>query len=204
MGAATETPGSLVADQLAALLTRIPPSWVAASREVLAGRAAAPSERAAWGALLRALVWKQTLGDLCVPVLGLTVKLGTQLQLAGAVADLDRKHLAYIADAFSAVAAPPEALSDLRQTLRRLWKLRWESAHKEPLWRLALHGIAGFPLAADQVARASRAGTTLVLRCPCGAAMSGPDGCWVRRHLFWDCFVARALRETMGAAMGTR
>ncbi len=25
---------------------------------------------------------------------------------------------------------------------------------------------------------------------------------WVRRPLFWDCFVPRSLREEMGAAMG--
>ncbi|GFR52607.1 hypothetical protein Agub_g15205 [Astrephomene gubernaculifera] len=32
--------------------------------------------------------------------------------------------------------------------------------------------------------------------------MSGGGQCWVRRHLFWDCCVARNLREAMGAGMG--
>jgi hypothetical protein len=201
LGPAAGLLGSQAADGLTALLTVVPPCWVEAAREVLVGAAAAPSERDAWAALLRALVWRSGCG-ICVPVLGLTVKLGTHLQLAGALADLAARHTAFLADALGVAAAPPDALPRLRDTLRRLWKLRWENEHKEPLWRLALHGITGFPMAADRVARAARAGHVHVLRCPCGAGMSGEGGCWVRRHLFWDCHLARSLREAMGAAMG--
>jgi hypothetical protein len=45
------------------------------------------------------------------------------------------------------------ALAVFRATLRRLWGLRWEHCHKEPLWRLAVHGVASFPAIASQAAR---------------------------------------------------
>ena len=105
-------------------------------------------------------------------------------------------------DAYGPLPAPLSAPAEFRATLRRPWQLRWENYHKEPLWRLALHGIAGFPLVATHAARAQGASLRAATMCPCGAPITGRGVCWVRRHLFWDCFVARSLREEMGAAMG--
>ncbi len=62
-----------------------------------------------------------------------------------------------------------------------------------------MHGFAGFPAPA---ARGGGARLRAAARCPCGARITGDGACWVRWHLFWDCFVARSLREEMGAARG--
>jgi hypothetical protein len=137
-----------------------------------------------------------------VRLLGLTVKAATTLQLGPPLQELADRHGAFVADAYGPAPVPPAALASFRATLRRLWTLRWENQHKEPLWRLAVHGIAGFPAVESHSARARPSGFRAASRCPCGAAVSGQGSCWVRRHLFWDCFIARSLREEMGAALG--
>jgi hypothetical protein len=116
--------------------------------------------------------------------------------------ELADRHGAFIAEACRPDAPAPAALPAFRATLRRLWGLRWENCHKEPFWRLAVHGFAGFPAIAAQAARGDGARLRAAARCPCGARITGDGACWVRWHLFWDCFVARSLREEMGEALG--
>ena len=193
LGPAVNAHGPSVSAHLDALLALVPASWVAAARLVSAGAAAAPPAQEAWAALLRGLAWGPAGGPF-TPVLGTSVKRGTQLQLAAAYQDLKARHVRFLADAYEG-AVPQQAFAVFRDTLRRLWELRWENGHKEALWRLAAHGIAGFPL------MQSHAGRGRAAACPCGTAVTGAGACWVRRHLFWDCFVARTLREELEAAM---
>ncbi len=128
--------------------------------------------------------------------------MASSLQLGPPLQELAERHGAFIAEAYRPVAPEPAALAGFRATLRRLWGLRWENGRKEPLWRLAVHGVAGFPAIAAHATRKAAARLRAAARCPCGARMTGDGPCWVRWHLFWDCFVARSLREEMGAAMG--
>jgi hypothetical protein len=115
------------------------------------------------------------------PILGVSVKRATQLQLAAAYHDLKERHEQYLEDAYGG-PGPSLSFAVFRDTLRRLWGLRWENSHKEALWRLAAHGITGFPLMQHHAGRGRAAA------CPCGADVTRGGVCWVRRHLFWDCF----------------
>ena len=85
------------------------------------------------------------------------------------------------------------AIVENPKTLGRLWKLRWDNDQKEGLlWRLALNGYPGFPMHRTQLERGQPAAT-----CPCGAHMNEGD----RRHLFWECTMAVALREAIDASL---
>jgi hypothetical protein len=194
LGAALDARGPVVSAQLAALLALVPSSWVAAARLVASGAAAAPPAQDAWAALLRGLAWRPEGGPI-MPLLSLSVKRGTRLQLATEYQQLREYHLRYLADAYDG-PVPSLGFAAFRDTLRRLWALKWEARHKEALWRLAVHGITVFPLMRGHGQRGR------VSRCPCGATVSGGGQCWVRRHVFWDCFVARTLREELAAALG--
>ena len=71
-------------------------------------------------------------------------------------------------------------------------ELRWDNDQKEAFWRLALNGYPGFPMHRTQLERGQPAAT-----CPCGAHMNEGD----RRHLFWECTMAVALREAIDASL---
>ena len=86
--------------------------------------------------------WRQGAAE--VPLLTLTVKQATQIQLAPAYDALRARHLAFIQEAYSGAAPPVEAIYALRAALARLWAQVWEPQHKEALWRLAVHGVTGF------------------------------------------------------------
>ena len=85
-------------------------------------------------------------------------------------------------------------MCSLQAPAARLWKLKWDNANKEPLWRLAVNGVRG--------AGADMHGIPLPGPCPCG--WEGPPAvlpdqskalAW-RRHYFWDCHpVAGAVRS---------
>ncbi len=88
---------------------------------------------------------------------------------------------------------PPAALaaetSRFRTTIPRIWsEVRWENENKETLWRLAVDGL---PLPSN----------THLARMPpepCGCGIYGgaagrPSS--PRLHHFWECPVARAVRE---------
>ena len=70
----------------------------------------------------------------------------------------------------------------------RLWQLPWENQHKEVYWRLVLNGLA----------LASRMHGSGPQPCACGSPAPHPD----RRHHFWDCPVAAAVRSTLAAQLG--
>lgn len=203
LGAAVLVSGVVVLDQLSALLDLVPGSWLAAARQVLTSGAAPPSETEAWAGVARCLAWPRVVGP-PVPLLGLTVKAATLLQLRPALQDLLTRHEDYVRDAYGVHPPPPGALGDFRETLGRLWRLRWENEHKEALWRLAAHGIAGFPMMRGRAGREGVSGSGQVVRCPCGAVFVRPGVCAVRRHLFWDCFVARTLLEDISETLRAR
>ncbi|PNW72729.1 hypothetical protein CHLRE_15g638955v5 [Chlamydomonas reinhardtii] len=133
----------------------------------------------------RRLGWRHGAAD--VPLLTLSVKQATQLQLAPAYDALRVRHLAFIQEAYSGAAPPAEAIHALRAALARLWALVWEPRHKEPLWRLAVNGFTGFGMLAAWAADGR------VAKCPCGTQMTAG----ARVHHFWDCVVAEALRALM-------
>ncbi|PNW80320.1 hypothetical protein CHLRE_07g312701v5 [Chlamydomonas reinhardtii] len=180
--------GPDAAAQFSALLARVPAAWrVAASATLHApgGAASAPPAPQVWLLLAQSLGWRHGAAD--VPLLTLTVKQATQLQLAPAYDALRVRHLAFIQEAYSGAAPPAEAIHALRAALARLWALVWEPRHKEPLWRLAVNGFTGFGMLAAWAADGR------VEKCPCGTQMTAG----ARVHHFWDCVVAEALRDVM-------
>jgi hypothetical protein len=129
-------------------------------------------------------------------VLEYTVKAGTLMQLAAPLAQLRAKHRVYVADAFDPDVTESDcvlAAGAFAAVLSRLWNLKWENRHKEALWRVAADACWAFPMRARE-----RAGGIVHVCQACGADMTFGD----RRHYFWDCVVARGLRESMGMAVG--
>ncbi|GLC39848.1 hypothetical protein PLESTB_001292900 [Pleodorina starrii] len=89
--------------------------------------------------------------------------------------------------------APPHLAAELsrfRATQARLWSgVRWENDNKETMWRLAVDGV---PLPGNtHLARVP------IEACGCGAYGEADAGrpCSPRLHHFWECPVARAVRE---------
>lgn len=165
-----------------ALVARLPPAWVAAV--TAHGTAAAPPATEALQALASALGWR--IGLATVPLLRLTVKVATHLQLGPQREALRHKH-----DAFAALAWPdgdPVTRSaTVTAVFPRLWRLRWENRHKEPYWRLAQCGFAGFPMQQNYV----EMGTPGM--CPCGNSLApGPQV-----HHFWKCPAIADLRSAI-------
>ena len=69
----------------------------------------------------------------------------------------------------------------------RVWCLSWSNQRKEIFWRLVYHGIPT-PVRLGQLLR----------RCPCGALPHSPAG---RPHVFWDCPIAKAIRDHITAVL---
>lgn len=110
------------------------------------------------------------------------------------LAALRAKHLAYVIDSGVASDDATGALAAFAGALSRLWALKWENCNKEALWRVAVNACWAFPMHA-----AMRAQGVVVAACrACGVDMDAGD----RRHYFWDCPVACALRECLGMALG--
>ena len=82
--------------------------------------------------------------------------------------------------------------------LRRVWgTVRWENAHKEALWRLAVDGI---PLLGNSHMRGAP-----VRPCGCGGYAAGSaGGASPRMHHFWRCEVAQAVVGQLEGTLGTR
>ena len=182
--------GPAAAACLDALRARIPSDWWEAAVAALhspGGVAAAPPPEEAWRCIAGGLGW--ALGPAAVPVVALTVKVATSLQLAPAFVDLHVRHAAFWADAHAGGPGPPaDWVATQRRTFRRLWALVWENRHKEAYWRLAVNGFAGFGMHAAQRGRGEA-----TARCPCGVRMDAGD----RIHHFWDCIIAQALRDEL-------
>lgn len=192
--------------QIHHLLGSIPADWREAAWEH-AGAGGPPLDE--WQALhpaLGSLRWQ--LGGHTFSLPHLTVRRGTRLQLlrqgAPALAHRRQKLAAFVALAdhpnpqpaapLGAQATPEvqsEAAADeALRLLARLWKVKWNNAHKEVFWRLALDGL---PVAARMKGGAGRQQP----RC-CACGHSKPD----RRHHFWECPVAKAVVETVAAQLG--
>ncbi len=191
------------ADRFAEAVALLPAGWAAAARaaRLARGRAATlplekeAQERATAGAVqqvVRGLGWARDPGPPLL-VLNYTMKAGTALQQALPLARLRDKHRAFVLDAGVLAAEVPLAAGAFAVTLARLWALKWENQHKEALWRVAANACWAFPQHARELAAGSAA------RChACAVGMQDGD----RRHWFWDCKMALALRESMGLAMG--
>lgn len=80
-------------------------------------------------------------------------------------------------------AAPPPT-DELRALLKRLWRVRWENARKEPFWRLAHNALP----------TSARMGDTTT-PCLCGGPAPAD-----RAHHFWACPVAQAVVGTVSTA----
>ena len=68
-----------------------------------------------------------------------------------------------------------------KEVFAALWKVPWGNARKEAYWLLALNGLK----------MPARLGGGHVCACGEGGAGSG------RRHAYWECPVARAVREAV-------
>ena len=177
-------------DQLAALLAALPAGWADAAWVHLGDSSAQPGGRVteadALAVLLNSQGWQ--LGGTPVALPHFRVRHGTQLQLQQA--GVQQERLQRFA-AFEALAAPgtPAAAdgSEVARLLPRLWQLPWENQHKEVYWRLVLNGL---PLA-------SRMRSSGPQPCACGC----PDPHPGRRHHFWDCPLAAAVRSTLAAQL---
>ena len=135
--------------------------------------------------LVRRLGWQR--GARRVPLVGLTVRTATALQLGPLRAERRR----YVDSFVQEVGGPAGQASEgarrvwvntVFAALRQLWKVRWDNHFKEVYWRLVLNGLA--------------TSARLHVAQPCGVCglAPGPHGqLHGRLHHFWECPVARAV-----------
>ena len=181
-----------VAAALQALLQEVPGAWLAAawavSRQQVADRAV-PSPDEVVALLLPRLGWRVPGVEKPVFLSGLTVRLGTAMQIGDVATARLALHAEYVREAHGGPPGSPLPVGSvprLRLTFPRLWKVRWENRHKEVLWRLAVDGI---PLAGNAHVRGVPPEA-----CGCGAYPGGGAGSGSPRlHHFWLCPVARAV-----------
>ena len=169
------------ADRIDQLTAALPPAWLAAAaaaaEAVAAGALQPPSTEQVAADLAARLGWPADGAGGPLPLAELAVRDGTRMLRAPAEARRNQLHLQPYAAAAGGTAA------QLQAALRRLWRLPWENTNKEPFWRLVYN-------AHPTAARLHRPDA-----CPCGAAT--PD----RRHHYWACPVAQAVRATVDAAL---
>ena len=126
----------------------------------------------------------------------LTVRELTAMQQDAAAEQRRQRSLAFVTEAMPA-GEPAAALITTRNTflatLPKVWALRWENRHKEVLWRLAVDGV---PLYGS--ARFTRNASGPPPTTCCSGARAG------RRHQFWDCPVAAAVRRELERCMPRR
>ena len=98
-----------------------------------------------------------------------------------------------MAEALQVAAAPEDVVAEFSDaTLARLWRIRWENAQKEVLWRLAVDGV---PVLGNSHVRGAAPKP-----CACGQPVSPTP----RAHHFWECSVAQAVVSTVAAAAGVQ
>ena len=104
---------------------------------------------------------------------------------ADTVAYRAARHLAFVRDALAAPALAPSSplVAAFASALVTAWRLRLDNRVKEPFWRLASDAFPG--------ARFRN------WTCPCGTSGSTSPASRGRRHAFWDCPVAQAVREQL-------
>lgn len=164
-------------------LAALPGGWVDAARAAATALAAnqipVPTWADARAVMLPRLGWH--LHGQPLPLSAFTVKAGTDLLTASLALQREQTYFApFAAKAVESDAGPVE---EVKTVLKRLWRVRWENARKEPFWRLVYNA---FPTAA-RLHRDEQ--------CLCGAA--GPaDRC----HHFWACPVAQAVVAAVSSA----
>lgn len=130
--------------------------------------------------------------------LPLTVRLATKLQLSDWRKELKQVHEKCVRGALGLGGMHDNntvqaCLSSLPETLKIVWKLRWENHWKETWYRLLLDGVPG------------AGGHGIVLKkspCPCGwlvpQHLSKEEGAAAQRdHVFWQCLPAQAVRRAL-------
>lgn len=115
---------------------------------------------------------------------GLTVRDATHLQLCPVRQLRAAKHERYVADAIGqplGMRPDDTMVRQLYAILNACWRLKWENTHKEVFWRMAVFGMEGVQCDIHRMSC-----------CVCEPGALVPD---VRCHVFWECGMARAVRE---------
>lgn len=123
-------------------------------------------------------------------VIGLRVKDATHVQLGPVRAQRRKCHQEFVASALGMPIGhipPAQNMNDFYGMLRACWKLRWENKHKEVVWRLSVGGTEGV-----------RADEHVMKCCLCEA---GVLVCDVRKHMFWECMIAKEVRRMMQTSL---
>ena len=166
----------------------LPHAWVLAAAAATGALATGqlhqpPQLREALDVLLPRLGWPRA-GDGPLLVAQFTVRDGTALLKHADTLARQTGYLApYAALAIDAAAGPVPAVLRLFQ---RRWRLRWGNERKVTFWRLVY----------DALPTAARLHT--IEPCLCGTGPPSPD----RHHHFWACPVARAVVDSISAAVG--
>ena len=147
------------------------------------------ARRAAAAAVLRRLELPPAAGG-AGPAISLvqqpSVRALTLMQTDAAAAYRAPRHEEFLIEA----RAPPHFCApDLQRALAGAWRVPWENAYKETLWRLTIDGrpLYGSPRYASWRAAPGR--------CLCGLGTAG------RYHAFWACPLARAVRGALEAEL---
>jgi hypothetical protein len=157
-------------------------------------------------AVLDGLCWESQIHKPRLHALGpcrhFSVKAATKMQLTSIKRMRTEAHNAFIRQALAlsepSLPAPiPIAEREGRtrtfhREFARIWKVAWDNPFKETFWKLAVNGIPG-------------AGGLGILHrepCVCGVGLSAAelragDSAAHRKHAFWDCPVARAIRQQL-------
>ena len=179
-------------EQLAALLAILPAGWADAAWVHLGDSPGQPgasvTEADAHAVVLGSLGWQ--LHGCPVTLPSFRVRHGTQLQLASLRQERLQRFAAFEAEAAVDGEGTAATGSEVAHLLPRLWQLPWENQHKEVYWRLVLNAL---PLAARMASSGSQP-------CLCGSSDPHPG----RRHHFWECPVAAAVRAALAAQLGGR
>ena len=114
-----------------------------------------------------------------------TVRVGTDLQTVPV--EQRRRERCLVPYAALALAAAAGPVDELLALLRRLWRVRWGNARKEPFWRLVYD------------AHPTAARMHLDQPCCCGAAVPANH-----HHHSWACPVAQAVVATVTQAVAAQ
>lgn len=175
-------------ERVGQLLDALPAPWVEAARAaadaLAAGLVQPPQPADALAGMLPRLGWR--LHGQRLPLSALTVRAGTDLLTAPTALRRDEHafapFLSLALELPAGAASPPT--DELRALLKRLWRVRWENARKEPFWRLVHNAL-------PTSARMGDAATP----CLCGGPAPAD-----RAHHFWACPVAAAVVSAVSAA----
>ena len=171
----------LAVDTLEALVGALPTQLRQAVAAVPPGQPGIGTPTEALARLVGRLGWSCPLRqNHTVGLPQLSVRVATALQLQPVLDARREKHEAFLSLACVGLPAPLRAQPpELMVLFRQLWQLPWENQRKELFWRLTLDGL---PTAARM-----RMGE------PCACGHLAPD----RKHHFWECEVAVAVRGEM-------